>query len=388
MQPNILIYRDDLLSYSETFIPAQVENYRSYQGIYVGSFRHRGKAYPLPPERTLVLSDLAKFTLNRKILYTLTGGWGYPQWFAALKALNPSLLHAHFAIDGVWALPIVRRLKLPLVVTFHGYDIAVNERSKNLDRLYGPKPLPQLYLWQRQQLFQRANCCIAVSNFIRDRAIAKGCPADKIEVCYIGVDVDLFQPDESISRQPIVLFVGRLAPKKGCEYLIRAMAEVQKSHPELELVIIGDGELRQDLERLAEESLPNYRFLGVQPPQEVRRWMNQALMQVVPSVTDSLGNTEGLPMTVIEAQAMKLPVIGSIHAGIPEAIASGNTGFLVAERDWQGIAQTITTLAKKTQLRQTVAIAARKQAEQRFNLKQNITQIEAIYNRILEAKTL
>jgi colanic acid/amylovoran biosynthesis glycosyltransferase len=387
MKRNILIYRDELLPYSETFIPAQVEQYKAYNGIYAGSFHHRGKNYPLPSEKTLLLSDLTKFTLNRKILYTLTNGLGYSQWFERLKALEPCLIHAHFGIDAVWALPIVRRLKLPFVVTFHGYDIAVNERSKNLDRIYGPYPLPQLYLWQRKQVFRQANACIAVSKFIRDRAIAKGCPAEKIEVCYIGVDVDLFKADPAIAREPIVLFVGRLAQKKGCEYLIRAMAEVQKRKPELELVIIGDGELRGDLEQLAQQLLQNYRFLGVQSPQDVRKWMNRALMLCVPSVTDSMGNAEGLPMTVVEAQAMELPVIGSIHAGIPEAIASGNTGFLVAERDWHGIAQAITTLSENDRLRQEITISARKQAEQTFNLKRNVAQIEAIYDRILSRST-
>lgn len=382
MPKNIIIYRDELLSYSETFIPAQVENYSSYQGVYVGNFRSRRTQYPLPPERTIVLSDFAKLTQRRQIL-ALATGWRDRAWLECLQQLSPKLIHAHFGISGVWALPLKKSLQIPLLVTFHGYDITVNNWSANFSNIYGPKPVPQLYLWRRKQLFREANCCLAVSDFIRAQMLLKGCPADKIEVCYIGVNVERFTVDPTFAREPVVLFVGRLAPKKGCRYLIRAMAEVQAAMPELELVVIGDGELRAELERQAKKSLKRYRFLGVQPQIAVREWMNRALMLCVPSVTDSTGNSEGLPMTVIEAQAMQLPVIGSIHAGIPEAIAHGETGLLAEEKNWQQLAEGIASLVKNDRLRKQCAIAARKQVETKFNLQRNTAQLEAIYDRVL-----
>jgi len=82
---------------------------------------------------------------------------------------------------------------------------------------------------------------------------------------YYGVDTQLFQPEPDIAREPVVLFVGRLVEKKGCEYLIKAMAQIQASQPEVKLVIVGDGELRVELEAIAAQQLRNYSFLGLQP---------------------------------------------------------------------------------------------------------------------------
>src|SRR5206468_551438 len=102
---------------------------------------------------------------------------------------------------------------------------------------------------------------IAVSQFIASRLRAQGFPDEKIRQHYVGIDVQKFTPDASASRQQMVLFTGRLVEKKGCEHLIRAMADVQASAPDCELVIIGDGPLRVQLETLAKTTLRRVRFL-------------------------------------------------------------------------------------------------------------------------------
>jgi glycosyltransferase involved in cell wall biosynthesis len=144
--------------------------------------------------------------------------------------------------------------------------------------------------------------------------------------------------------------VGRLTEKKGCEYLIRAMAQVQGHHPDIELQIIGDGPLRPDLERLASQLLKNYHFAGVQPPLDVRNAMNRALLLGAPSVTATEGDSEGLPNVVLEAQAMGLPVVSTRHAGIPEGVLHGETGLLVAERSVDELAQSCLTLINDASL--------------------------------------
>jgi len=118
MTQNIIIYRDELLSYSETFIPAQVENYASYKGFYAGTFRSRRTPYLLPTDRSLILSDFAKLTERRKI-FSLVTGQRDRAWLEQLEKLAPCLIHAHFGLSGVWALPLKKRLQIPLVVTFH-----------------------------------------------------------------------------------------------------------------------------------------------------------------------------------------------------------------------------------------------------------------------------
>ncbi|NES68977.1 MAG: glycosyltransferase, partial [Okeania sp. SIO2D1] len=202
MNKNIIIFREELLPFSETFILNQVESLSSYTGIYVGFCRTRKKSLVLPKQRTIILGDIVKLSSRRSILLKLTG-IASPKLYKYLRKFSPHLIHAHFGIDGVWALPIASQLKVPLIVTFHGHGITVNEQSENLTNIYGP--LYKAYFWKRQNLFSKARYCIAISQFIRSQLIAKGCPEHKIKVHYIGIDIDKFTPKNHIVREPIVL---------------------------------------------------------------------------------------------------------------------------------------------------------------------------------------
>jgi glycosyltransferase involved in cell wall biosynthesis len=325
---NVVIYRDLLLPYSETFIPAQVESFSSYQGFYVGTSRVSEENSLVSKGKSIALSDLVAYPTPWKMAYKIAE-LPHPKWFCAIKKLSPCLVHAHFGLDGVLSLPLAKKLGVPLVVTFHGNDATGMEykstgRTKLTD-LFQKRGqfFRDLYIQKRDRLFQEADCVIAVSEFIRSKLIDKGCPPEKILVHYIGVDTDKFTAAPSVQRKPIILFVGRLVAKKGCKHLIRAMAQVQKVIPEAELVVIGGGPLHSSLRQMANDTLSPHRFLGIQPPEVVKEMMNQATLLCVPSVTPSNGDSEGLPMVIYEAQAMGLPVIGSIHAGIPEAIGPG-----------------------------------------------------------------
>ncbi|NJN56550.1 MAG: glycosyltransferase [Leptolyngbyaceae cyanobacterium SL_5_9] len=384
----VAIYRDLLLPYSETFIPAQVESLSTYSGFYVGMSRVAGANSLVSQKKSIVLSDLVSQPAPWKLAFKLTG-FAHPGWFREIKKRSPQLVHAHFGLDGVLSLPLAKKLNVPLVVTFHGNDATGMEykstgRAKLTD-LFQKRGqfFRDLYLERRDRLFKSANCFIAVSEFIRSKLVDKGCPSDKILVHYIGVDIDKFTPNLSIQREPIVMFVGRLVEKKGCEYLIRAMAQVQAVMPEIELVVVGSGPLQQRLEQLAQSCLKRYRFLGVQPPEAVKDLMNRSLLLCTPSVTAANGDSEGLPIVVYEAQAMGLPVVGSIHAGIPEAVVHGETGFLAPERDWEMLGKHMVTILNDVQLRERFSMAGRKRAEQEFSLKSNTAKLEAIYDRIL-----
>lgn len=392
---NVLVYRDQLLPYSETFIPAQVENYLTYQGLYVGSSRLSGSPPSLPSDRCLTLDQQKPLPGFGKTLYKLLG-YIPPAWLTQIKARSPQLIHAHFGLDGVLALPLAKALKIPLVVTFHGYyatahpgpDFQINDPFHWLDYLNKRGQFfRHLYFRRQQLLFQQAHCCIAVSNHIRQALIEKGCPPQKIQVRYIGIDVDQFRRDPSIQRRPYVLFVGRLVEKKGCEYLIRAMAQVQSICPEAELVIIGDGPLRSKLETRAAETLSQYRFIGKQSSTQVRQWMAESQVLVAPSVTTAQGETEGLPIVILEAMAMGLPVVASKHAGIPEAIIHGETGYLAAERDDASLSAAIVQLFQDLTLWQRLSTAGRQRVETVFDLCTNTRQLEALYTDAIATAT-
>jgi colanic acid/amylovoran biosynthesis glycosyltransferase len=225
---------------------------------------------------------------------------------------------------------------------------------------------------------------IAVSQFIAGKVAQMGLPQEKIRVQYIGVDLNRFQPALNLQKTRQVLFVGRLVEKKGCSYLIQAMAEVQKLLPDVELVIIGDGPERQTLEAQAHQSLRKYRFLGVQPPDAVTKWMQTVSVFCVPSITATDGDAEGLPIVFAEANACGLPVVSFESGGTSEAVAHGRTGFLSQEKDWRKLTEYLLLLLQNDELLKQFSTAGRERAEEKFDLQKQTAGLERIYEEVIE----
>ncbi|NJM68812.1 MAG: glycosyltransferase [Scytonema sp. RU_4_4] len=374
-QPTVLIYRNNLLPPSETFVQNQAEALRRFTPFYVGSRRVQG--LQLPNERTFAVNQGGLLGLTREVSYKL---WGLaPDFVRHLRKLNPVLIHAHFGPDGVMALPLARDLGIPLAVTFHGYDATMQDAYAKASFWSH-----RVYLRRRQVLKQKAQLFVAVSDYIKKTLLEQGFEPDKVVVHHIGVDTKTFQPDPSVVREPIVLFVGRLLEKKGCEYLIRAMAKVQAAIPDAELVIIGDGPMNLDLKKLAAALLYRYKFLGSQPRQVVQSWMNRALILGAPSVTAATGESEGMPIVILEAQAMGLPVVSSIHSGIPDVVVHKETGFLASERDWNTLADYILRLLEDKTLWQQFSQKGQERVRTLFNLRSQTKVLENLYDAVLQ----
>lgn len=351
---------------------------RYYRAHYAGSKRNASLA--LDPERVTVLNEGDAGGRLRELLFKTTGiGFPIERKF---KPLDFRLLHAHFGPDGVLAAPIARRLRIPLIVTFHGYDATV--KDEHARRSYYTH---RQYVRKREQLQRSAAIFIAVSDFIRGKLIEKGYPAEKIVRHYIGVDTELFKPDLEQPREKIVLFVGRLVEVKGAAHLIRAMSEVQRQDPDAELVLIGDGPMRSELEAMAAGMLRKYRFLGTRPPHVVRRWMNRAQVFSVPSVPTPTGAEEAFGISFLEAASMRLPVASFRTGGIPEAVSDGETGLLAAPHDWQALAAGISRLLSDEALWQRMSARSRERAIESFDLKEQNEKLERIYHSVLAGDT-
>ena len=159
---------------------------------------------------------------------------------------------------------------------------------------------------------------IAVSEAIRSRAISFGIPESKIEVRYIGVDISKFTPGGRplTKRERRALFVGRLVEKKGCEFLVRAFANVQEAVPNASLVIVGDGPLRDPLQSLANDLKIRVQFRGVLSGADVSRELHLARVFCLPSVTAANGDAEGFGMVLLGSQASGVPVVTSALGGL------------------------------------------------------------------------
>jgi glycosyltransferase involved in cell wall biosynthesis len=361
-KPTIIIYRDELLGISETFIRAQAQSLSRYNPYFVGLRPLPG--LDLPQDRTHVVTNLSTAGRIQRARFKYFGPNN--SLLRHLEKLEPRLVHAHFGPDACNALPIAETLGIPLVVSLHGYDITRCDTDQS-----------QLYLRRRAHLQEKAARFLCVSNFIRERALAKGFPAQKTFVHYTGVDTRFFQPKNNVLRLPVVLFVGRLVPEKGCSHLIQAMQMVQRHRGEAKLVMIGDGPLRAELEREAAARLTQYEFLGAKSSDVVRDWMNWANVFCAPSVM------EGFGMVCAEAQAMGLPVVGFETGGVPEAVAKGESGLLVPCGDVQQLADSLIHVLSHAPLRERMGWAGQYRVATFFDIYKQTRALEETYDRVL-----
>ncbi|OKH37917.1 glycosyl transferase [[Phormidium ambiguum] IAM M-71] len=371
----VIIFNSLLLPPSQTFIRDPAEKLEKFKAYYVGSRHVPG--LDLPPDRTLVVNQgncIGKF---EEQVFKISGF--APRLYRQVRQLNPVLIHAQFGLSGTLILPWARSLGIPLLVHYRGADATITEETSRYTSLNH-----WTYFQRKEALKKQARLFITVSKFIKNKLLEQGFPSEKIIPHYHGVDLEKFHPDIDLPREPVILFVGRLTEKKGCEYLIQAMAKVQSQLPEAELVLIGDGPLKPSMETLAAKLLRRYQFLGVQPPQMVKNWMNRASVLATPSVTATDGDSEGLPNVVLEAQAMALPVVSTIHAGIPEAVIHGKTGFLTQERDVEGLATYIQRLLQEKELWQSFSMQGRDHVEANFDRTKQTRVLESIYEAVLQ----
>jgi colanic acid/amylovoran biosynthesis glycosyltransferase len=360
----VLIYRTDLLPISETFIKAQAEALQKFQFRYIGLCRPT-KSLEISSD-SILLAGLPSFaTRVRKRLYWTTGI--APSFHHEASSFRPGLVHAHFGPDGITAMRIADVARCPLIVTLHGYDISLPRMSS----IYPG-------LWKRASLF------LCVSNFIRRKAIEAGFPEEKLRVHYIGIDRNKFKPASTQSKPDSVLFVSRLVQKKGCEYLLRAISIVQRSRPNVKLTVIGDGELRQQLENLAKQLNIRCKFLGAQSSDEIREALRATRLFCVPSVTAENGDSEGLGMVFAEAQAMGVPVASFAHGGIPEVVQDGVTGLLAPERDYEKLADGILRYLTDDEFWQQSRTQGINWIEKRFDLHTQTMELENIYSEVIE----
>jgi len=366
------------LARSMTFIRTQAEALTSFCPHYISPYLETD-GLPLPANRVVVMRrGTGAWCRMSTIPFKVTGR--APLYVRKLRSLRPALLHAHFGPSALRAMPLSRALNVPLIVTFQGYDATVYDEYARASKHYSHR----VYVRRRKTLEAGSAQFIAVSNFIRGELIRQGFAPEKIVTHYVGVDTELFYPDPAVPREPVVLFTGRLAEKKGCEYLIRAMAKVQEAAPGNGLIIIGDGPLRGDLERLAASCLRRYRFLGFQPPEIVKQWMNRARVFGAPSLRARSGDAEGYPNAFAEAQSMGLPVASFNADGVREAVFHGETGFLAPERDSDALAHYLQVLLTNKDLWGRMSAAARQYVCQDFNLTKQTKQLENIYWRVLQ----
>jgi colanic acid/amylovoran biosynthesis glycosyltransferase len=281
------------------------------------------------------------------------------------------LLHIYFGNNGVFWLPLFPNREIPIIVSFHGADVAVGFGTPAGKR-------------RLQQVFAAADLLLARSDSIRESMIAMGCSRDKIRIQRTGIPTSEFRyrlrafPDEGRFQ---FLQACRLIEKKGIEITLRAFAKFLQRWPNARLAIAGDGPLRGPLEQLAEQLQirRSVEFTGFLGKEQLLDRYYQSHFFVHPSETTPAGDNEGIPNSLLEAMATGLCSIATRHGGIPEAIEHLRNGILVEERDAGAVCHWMKALVENWPLAADLGKQAAETISREFDSETQIQRLESTY---------
>ena len=284
--------------------------------------------------------------------------------------LQPDVVYVDFGTVAAFVRATCTRLKIPLVVHFHGADVtsALNNAA---------------YRAELHRVFDEAAGLVVASHHIRQLLVLEGAPAAKIQVIRLGIDVEGLTPlpwSERRSLPPAAIFVGRFTPKKHPVALIEAFALVRERIPTARLTAIGDGpEMARVVDRIARLHLQDaVKLYGALPRHEALPIVNQHWLYAQHSVTAPSGDREGFGISLAEAAALELPIVSTWHNGIPEQVSDGETGLLVRELDYEAMAVQIVNLFTDPDLAERMGKAGRERIQQLCSIERRCHQIHTL----------
>jgi glycosyltransferase involved in cell wall biosynthesis len=372
-QKRVAVFRNNFLPLSETFIHDEMRFHRRYEATAFA--RKRMHEDEFPGHRVVGLEGRSGWKRIESFLYHHLGvSWSFHH---ELSQRRYDILHAHFGYNGVYALPFAIRLKIPLVVSLHGLDVAILER-KHQYRI-------DWWMYRRriEALERYASAFLCASADIRVRMRQMGFPNEKLIVHPLGIDLQKF----TIRRLPglvrKVVMIGRFVEKKGFEDGLRAFAACCRDGLEALMILVGQGPLRATYEEVVRKHMIESRvqFVGPKTSEGIRDILQEADVVLVPSVKATNGDSEAIPTVIKEAMACQVPVIGTRHGGIPEIIEDGVSGYLVDEHDIAGMADRLARLLTFTDEAWSMGQAARAHVERHFNVVTANERLESIYDR-------
>ena len=271
------------------------------------------------------------------------GLWGL---WRELRAARPDVLMALTVVPNIWGRVLGRLARIPAIVAnCRGGDDLWRQHEALL------KNLAHFHICNAQ----------ALKNSLMNRYRLS---PERIEVIPTGVDTDHFAPrSEPSEADPVILCLARLAPIKDHETLIRGFEILHARCPRARLRLVGDGELREQLERRIQASPAQKRMELLPGTPDPRPHYAAASVVALSSVN------EGMPNVLLEAMAMGIACVGTAVGGVPEVIRNGRTGFVVPKKDPEALAQAIGELVENKELRKRFGEAGRQAALEEHSLE-------------------
>jgi glycosyltransferase involved in cell wall biosynthesis len=344
------------------------------------TFIHRHMT-ELLPGKTAVVARTQEFEsadFNFQFPYLILGqrkrNWHWLYWgslhFFKMSPLTPiqvrveqylrrhgvQIILSEFLNASLKWLYVARKLGVRFFAHAHGHDVSAVLRDPVMQRRY--------------RYLEKADGIITMSDYSRDKLVRLGLSGDKIHVIPYGVDVPRDCPGRGSNGTVKCLSVGRMVAKKSPLQTLEAFRLALLKNPNMRLDYVGDGVLGDDAKKFVQShGLQDKVILhGSQPHRIVQEFLQKAHIFIQHSQTDPLsGDEEGLPVAILEAMANGLPVISTRHAGIPEAVGDGVTGFLVDEGDVEGMATQILKLADDQDMRRLFGQSGWQRARRRYS---------------------
>lgn len=303
-------------------------------------------------------------------------------WQAELESLrgilektNTRLLHIYFGHIAVHLLPLIRAWNKPTVVSFHGADVLVDMN----------KPA---YRRATKEMLDAVKRVLVRSESLRQAVVDLGCDTNKIEIVRTGIPLEEFRfRERSLPENGEWRFIQacRLIEKKGLPTTLRAFAQFSARYPGSKIIIAGEGPMLDQLQALARELKIDNRttFTGFVSQEKIRELFYASHIFMHPSETGRDGNQEGVPNSMLEAMASGLPVFATHHGGIPEAIESGISGVLVAERDHEALARALLDAVQDRDLLGHLGRLGSQSVAEKFDQRAQVRRLEDVYLKLL-----
>lgn len=295
------------------------------------------------------------------------------------KERKVSAIHAHFGTTGYECLLYKKMSGLPLLTTFYGADAS---------------SVAALPVWKARykELFREGNSFLVEGECMKGKLVALGCPEKKISIQRIGLPIEKINylrrdPKKDSNGNVTFIFCGRFIEKKGLLQVLDAIGRLPTEYKKRVLFkIIGDGPQKAIIQsRIKELGLQSQvELLGFLAYDRYIKAMESADIFVHPSVTGADGDSEGgAPTTILEAQAMGLPILASDHADIPNIVAPGKSALLCREGNTDELASLMQNLIEHQDLWPSMSESGRAFVEQFHDIKKEILNLENIYERTI-----
>ena len=378
--PVVASYCTTFLKREMAHIYRQVTGLREFRTFVMTKSRLNVERYPFDdvelvgkPTKNFLRRFYLKYILRREaVVYRCE----FQVLDGILRRRRAQLMHIYFGHTGVHLLPFIKAWDKPCIVSFHGADITVREHQPG-------------YAATLREMLQTVPLVLARSQSLKDQLVQLGCPPDKVALNPTGVPLEQFPfvkriPPAGGSWQ--LVQACRLIPKKGLVTSLQAFALFREHYPNATFVIAGDGPMLEELKAwVAKLGLgKSVRFPGFLSQAKLYQLYVASHIFFHPSELMADSNQEGIPNSMLEGMSSGLPVVATLHGGIPEAVQNGKTGLLVPEKDPPALCEALRKMTESAAEWARMGQEASEHITASFEQRAQIHHLERQYQRVLD----